>query len=291
MRTILLLLIFPLIVSCQEKFNGKNEETFKQSREKIETALNQYEKTTLEKALRVIAMEAMYLKWNEPNYKEQILDDISLQLIDGLSYSSTINLAETFLKKNKHNKIEATEEKIEKRTKEIKDFEDIQTKLKLFMISDISINKQDFFDEEVLMFTVLCDYIGRNETIGEISIRYTIKQKSSNQILESITYSSGTPASITNSKDSRNGNIIVRNSSNLSPKLWSASSFPISNPNLSDYDLELQIEVTKISTNEEIIELPKIEDINETRSEIERLNEELKELKSTKGTLDELELE
>lgn len=57
-KRIILLAILPLMYSCQEKFNGKDEESFKISREKIEQNLNKNEKVSLEKALRVVALEA-----------------------------------------------------------------------------------------------------------------------------------------------------------------------------------------------------------------------------------------
>lgn len=98
-KLLLLLAILPFMISCQEKFNGKDEQSFKNSREKIEQNLDKNEKTDLEKAMRVVAMEAMRLKWEEPKkYDGKSFNKISLEMIDGLSYSSVVDLAEDILK-------------------------------------------------------------------------------------------------------------------------------------------------------------------------------------------------
>ena len=51
MKKLLLLAILPFMISCQDKFNGKDEQSFKTSREKIELNLDKNEKTDLEKAM------------------------------------------------------------------------------------------------------------------------------------------------------------------------------------------------------------------------------------------------
>ena len=103
-KILLLLAILPFMISCQDKFNGKDEQSFKTSREKIELNLDKNEKTDLEKAMRVVAMEAMRLKWEESKkYDGKSFNEISLEMIDGLSFSSVIDLAEDILKDRNNN--------------------------------------------------------------------------------------------------------------------------------------------------------------------------------------------
>ncbi|HEX8016512.1 MAG TPA: DUF6694 family lipoprotein [Flavobacterium sp.] len=98
LKTRILILLVLIITSCQEKFNGKSEKDFKISKEKIEKNLTADEKIKLEKAVSVIALKAMILKWDESNkYKGKSFNDIALELVDGLSYSSVTDLAEDFL--------------------------------------------------------------------------------------------------------------------------------------------------------------------------------------------------
>lgn len=113
-KRIILLAILPLMFSCQEKFNGKDEESFKISREKIEQNLNKNEKVSLEKALRVVALEAMRLKWEEtPKYNGKSFNKISLELIDGLSFSSVVDLAEDILKERNTKEIKQLSSEID----------------------------------------------------------------------------------------------------------------------------------------------------------------------------------
>ena len=63
--------------------------------------------TDLEKAMRVVAMEAMRLKWEESKkYDGKSFNEISLEMIDGLSFSSVIDLAEDILKDRNKKEIE-----------------------------------------------------------------------------------------------------------------------------------------------------------------------------------------
>lgn len=291
MRTIILLLLFPFIVSCQEKFNGTNEDTFKESKEKLELTLDETEKIKLEKALLIVVSESITLKWEEPEkYKGLSFDEISMKLVDGLSYSSTIEFAEKILKKRNNEEIRKTEEEIEKLNLETKSFKDIEQQLNLFRISYFSINKDDFFDEKVLKIKIECEYVSNKETKGEVSIEYALKQKSTNKIISMITYLYGTEETTINKGDTKESTLIVSNSPELNPKLWNATNFPLSNPNLATFDLALEAKITKIVSTDGTIELPSLE-INEIYSKIEVLNQKLKEIQALKGTLDELELE
>ncbi len=62
-KLLLVVAILQFMISCQDKFNGKDEQSFKTSRGVIEQHLDQKEKKDLEKAMRVIFIEVMRLKW------------------------------------------------------------------------------------------------------------------------------------------------------------------------------------------------------------------------------------
>lgn len=135
-----------IALSCQEKFNGENEQNFKISRAKIEKNLTQNEKTNLEKAMRVIALEAMRLKWEEPKkYDHKSYNKISLEMIDGLYYSKVIALAETILKDRNKKEIEKLTHEIDSLNLYKKETQNIKKALDLFRISKMRLNKTDFF--------------------------------------------------------------------------------------------------------------------------------------------------
>lgn len=134
-----------LMISCQEKFSGKDEKSFETSREKVEQNLNGKEKTDLEKAMRIVALEAMRLKWEETEeYEGKSFDKISLEMIDGLSYSSVIDLAEDILRERNTKEIEHLTKEIDTLNIQKNEFTTAQKSLNLFKISSIRITKKIF---------------------------------------------------------------------------------------------------------------------------------------------------
>ena len=94
------------LFSCGPTISGKDEQAFKTSKAKMEEKLDNPEKENLEKALRVIVLKAMKEKWNFPEkYKEKSFDKISMEMIDGKSYSAIISFAEEFLAADRDEKI------------------------------------------------------------------------------------------------------------------------------------------------------------------------------------------
>ena len=182
MKKLLLLAILPFMISCQDKFNGKDEQSFKTSREKIELNLDKNEKTDLEKAMRVVAMEAMRLKWEESKkYDGKSFNEISLEMIDGLSFSSVIDLAEDILKDRNKKEIEQLTNEIDSLNIQKNEFLTAQKSLNLFKISSIKINKEDFFDELVPELEIDYQYIGKNKLLGPKEINFELLKKSTNE--------------------------------------------------------------------------------------------------------------
>lgn len=276
--------------ACQEKFNGKNEESFNNSKEKIEKDLNQNEKINLEKALRVVALEAMRLKWEEPEkYKNASFNKISLEMIDGLSFSSVVSLAEDILKNRNQKEIEKLTKEIDSLSLQKNEIAKSKKALNLFKISAVRINKTDFFDEMVPELEIDYQYIGKNKLTGPKVIHFELLKKSNKEVIKSETITYGDNESVLENKEVITENLILGQTKESSPKLWSAQNYPIENPDLSHYDLTLNVTVLGLTLNGKKVELPKTS-IEQIDSEIKNRQINLEELKSAKGTLDELEL-
>lgn len=290
-KNVVLPLILLLVVSCQARFNGKNEESFNSSREKIEKELTQDEKVKLEKALWVVAIEAVRLKWEESEkYDGKSFNDISLDMVDGLSYAATVELAEDILKRRTKKEADKLTEEIERLSQQKAEFENIQKRLNLFKVSFVSISLEDFIGEMVPELEVDYQYIGVAKLVGAKAIQFEVKRKSTGEVIADITYEYGNDKSVMEKGELISQQLVLRQSNEQNPKLWSAiKKHAIENPNLSDYDLELNVYVVSLFLNGEKVEMPKM-NMEELKAEIQSKKEELEELKVVKGTLDELEL-
>ena len=278
------------MISCQDKFNGKDEQSFKTSREKIELNLDKNEKTDLEKAMRVVAMEAMRLKWEESKkYDGKSFNEISLEMIDGLSFSSVIDLAEDILKDRNKKEIEQLTNEIDSLNIQKNEFLTAQKSLNLFKISSIKINKEDFFDELVPELEIDYQYIGKNKLLGPKEINFELLKKSTNEVLKSESITQGDNENILESGEVITNQLILSQTKEKNPKLWNAQKYPIENPNLADYDLELKVTVLSLVLNGKKVEMPKA-NISQLDAEVKKMKEKIAELKTVKGTLDELEL-
>lgn len=288
-----LLLILTLIIflsSCSEKFNGNDEQSFKISREKIEKSLNEKQKTDLEKAMRVVLTEAMRLKWDKPDqYEGKSFNKISLEMINGLSYSSVIDLAEDILKQRNTKEITQLNNEIDSLKIQIKELAAAEKNLNLFKVSSMRIKKEDFFDELVPQLEIDCQYIGKTNIIGPKEIGFKLLKKSTQEVLKSEIITNGDNESILESGDIITENLVLSQTKETNPQLWNASKYPIENPNLKDYDLELKVTVLSLMINGKKISLPKVNS-NQINLEIKNKQEKIDELKSLKGTLDDLEL-
>lgn len=291
MRKLLLLFtLLSFIISCQEKFNGKDEKSFEASREKVEKNLDQKEKTDLEKAMRVVALEAMRLKWEEPEkYDGKSFNKISLEMIDGLSYASVIDLAEDILKDRNKKEIEQLTKEIDTLNIQKNEFTAAQKSLNLFKISSIRINKEDFFDELVPELEIDYQYIGKSKLVGPKEIGFKLLKKSTKEVLKSESIVNGDNESVMESGEAITENLILSQTKDTNPKLWNAPKYPIENPNLADYDLELKVSVLSLVINGKKIAMPKA-NISQLDLEIKNKKEKIEELKNVKETLEELGL-
>ncbi|WP_264530292.1 hypothetical protein [Flavobacterium sp. N502540] len=279
-----------IFISCQEKFNGKNEQDFKISREKIKKNLDQNEKNNLEKAMRVIALEAMRLKWENPEkYDKKSFNKISLEIIDGQSFSSVITLAEDILKARNKKETEKLTNEIDRLNLQKNEIENTRKTLDLFKISRLQLNKTDFFDEMVPELEIDYQYMGKKKLIGSQTIQFVILKKSTAEVLKSEIYIHGNNESILENGEIITEHILLSQTKESNPKLWNFSKYPIQNPNLSDYNLLLKATVLSLVFNGKKIEISKI-DVTQINDKIKNNHTKLAELKSVKGTLDELEL-
>lgn len=292
--SILKLTAFSLLVlsmiSCQEKFNGKSEKEFNLSRKNVEKELNAKEKINLEKAFRVIVLKAMVLKWDEPaKYKNKSFNDISLEIIDGETYSSICNIAEDFLQ-------EKNKKEIEKVSNEIKDLEKkkakilaIEKKIDLFKLGPITMEQTDWFGEMSPRLEVGYTYIGKTDLNGPVEISLELNEKGTKKIANSQSMTYGDENHILKPGEILYQTAILSETKERNPQIWQNIKYPIKNPKLSDYNLELKICVSSLYLNGEKIIKPKIT-TQEIDFEIKEQKNELKQISNSKGTLEELEL-
>ncbi len=210
-------------------------------------------------------------------------------MIDGLSFSSVINLAEDILKDRNEKEIEKLKNEINSLKIKKNEFLTVQKSLNLFKISAIKINKEDFFDELVPKLEIDYQYIGKSKLIGSKEIGFVLVKKSTNEVLKSQSIIYGGNENILESGETITENLILSHTKESNPKLWNAPKYPIENPNLADYDLELKVDVLSLFLNGKKVEMPKV-NISQLDLEIKNKNSKITELKAVKGALDELEL-
>ena len=132
-------------------------------------------------------------------------------------------------------------------------------------------------------------YIGKSKLTGPKEIGFNLFRKSTNEVLKSQIIVNGDTESVLESGETITENLILGQTKKTNPKLWNAQKYPIENPNLADYDLELKVDVLSLFLNGKKVEMPKA-NISKLDAEIKNKNEKIAELKTVKGTLDELEL-
>ncbi|WP_427873950.1 hypothetical protein [Flavobacterium sp. MMS24-S5] len=283
-------LLILLMISCQEKFNGRSEKEFNLSRKNVEKELNAKEKINLEKAFRVIVLKAMVLKWDEPNrYKGKSFNEISLELIDGQTYSSITDLAEDFLQERNKKDVERITTEIEKLEKKKTKILEIERKLNLFKIESLEFNETRWFGETVPQLEIKYKYIGKTDLkapfeifleLTEAKTKHAISLQGSGYEKEDYILKNG---------ESIYPTVNLEEAKERNPDIWNNLKYPIKNPKLLDYNLELKIYVSSLYLNGEKIIKPKIT-TQEIDLEIAEQNKELKQILSSKGSLDELEL-
>lgn len=285
-----LILFIITVAGCQEKLNGKSEKDFKISKEKLEKKLNADEKIKLEKAVRVIALKAMVLKWDESKkFNGKSFNDIALELVDGLTYSSITDLAEDFLQERNKKEIEKLSTEIKKLEKKKKAILSIQKQLNLFKIESLELNETDWFGEMSPQLEIEYKYIGKTNLKApfEISLELTETKTKHTISLQSRGYKN--EGYVLKNGESLYPTLILEEARERNPDIWNNLKYPIKNPTLSDYDLELKIYVSSIYVNDNKIIMPKIK-IEDIETEIKKLDSEHKEILKSKGILDELEL-
>lgn len=282
------------LASCGPTISGKDEQSFKTSKAKMEEKLAKEDKERLEIALRVIIMKAMKEKWDKPHdvkYKGKSFDAISMAMIDGKSFSGIVDEAEDFLKEDRDKNIEQTSKEIDSLMKEKEKFTAVTKKMDLLKLTKISIVEEEDFDQKVPYVA----YTLKNNTGSEIlayMIQVDVVSKKTGKLLSSI--QSGNRSEIDGNVKDGDGikpgeEISMDQSLNAiekSSNLFNNPKFPITD--FSKLDFEIKVFPALIITRrEKMVRSSELENLDK---KIKLLQEELKELKETKGTLDELEL-
>ena len=288
----LILTVILLFSACGPTISGKDEQAFKTSKAKMEEKLDEEEKENLEKAFRIIAVKAMKEKWNFPEkYKGKSFDKISMEMIDGKSYSGIINYAEDFLKADRDEKVATKITEIDSLEKDKIKVAKIIKQIDAFKLTKISISEDQFFSDDPkqpyldLVFT----NTSTEALIGEYMFNIEVYSKKT-----------GEKIAAQGSGGTFNDDYAIKPNETYDyhqplfsdavqhSNLWKTAKYPITD--FSPYDLVIKAYASKITTKKEgVITRPKV-DTAYFDAEIKKLNEEIKELKGQKATLDELEL-
>jgi len=289
---LMLSLIIMLFTACGPTISGKDEQAFKTSKAKMEEKLDKEEKENLEKALRIIVVKAMKEKWNSPKkYGGKSFDKISMEMIDGKSYSAIISYAEDFLKADRDEKIANKTAEIDSLEKDKLKAVKITQQIDAFKLTKISISEDVFFSDDPkqpfldLTFT----NTSKEDIIGEYMLNIEVYSKKTGEKIaaqgQGGTWNDDFALKPNESYDYHQPlfNEAVQHSN-----LWKTAKYPITD--FSPYDLVIKAYATKITTKKGgTIERPRA-DAAYFNAEIKKLNEEIKAFKETKATLDELEL-
>jgi hypothetical protein len=283
---VLCFLSLVILTSCGEKLNGNSEAEFKTSKESVEKNLDKSQKENLEKALRVVLLEAMIVKFEEPEkYKGKSFNNISMEMVDGLSYSSMVDYAEELLQNRNAKKINELKEEIKNLETQKAEVEAINGKLDLFKVTRLELYEDDFFDEQVPHLSIDYTYNGKTNLLGAIEIGATLYQVSTKKVITIQTWGYGDGEHILKPGELLDGTILLTEEKIKLKK----TKYPVVNPVLLDFDLELKMNVVSLFLDGKKIERSKVT-VEELDTEMTAKNEEIKELQILKGTLDELEL-
>lgn len=291
--SIYILTIFSLVLfsGCGAKFSGKSEKEFKASKLIVENKLDTIEKVNLEKALRVIVMYAMQVKWDEAEkYKGESFNNISLDIVDNKTYNGVIDFAEDYLEKENEIKAGELKKEITKLEEEKKEASKTIEMLALLKTTDIRIIKEEYIGEYVPLLKVTLTNTSNFDLIDgyEIDVNaFSISKKIKLNVDGS---------GLRKGYNPQKGGIIIekntlkplmRLSKTLSSKLKNAT-YPITD--LTPFDLEVSAEAVSITTSDgKLYEYPE-KDLIYFDNEIKKLKKELEIIESLEGKLSEIEL-
>ncbi|WP_109436688.1 hypothetical protein [Aquimarina sp. AU119] len=285
---IALLMIF---ISCGKKISGDSPEAFKTSRLVVEKDLDQIQKDNLEKAFRVVLLEAMKLKWDNPKkYKGKSFEQISLQIIDNKTYNQIISLAESLLKEENENNLKELEEELTRLQKERKAASEIISKLETVTPTKIQITEGPWGDPQI---KVTFTNTGDLQLTGAFSFVIDIYSIAKNIRIDGTKQGGNFKDDVSKQKGdyfttiTRTLSGLIERSKRLNTQLKKAK-YPIEN--LTSYDLDIRAKAIKLTTTEGITyEYPE-QDIAHYDTEIGLLNQKKERIKLLTGTLEELEL-
>lgn len=281
---LILFAILPLLISCQEKFDGTSEKTFIDSRKIIEEKLSDGDKSNLENALRVITLSAMYQKFNDSNLEENTFDDILLKEVNGKTYKDVVKIAEKFLKEDRDRKIEQIQS-------EIRDLENIKSKY--FQLK----SKLDQLEAKPVKIDLVNDFLiitcaftnNSNETITSYGTQ--ISYSSNNDEFDgwNCSFATNDGEIAPNETKLHTCNYDLESAKNKSKIiLWDKIKYPITD--FAKYNMVVECQTVSLSINHMDYELGGMEFNNEAEINLQNKKKELEEHQQQKGTLDELVL-
>lgn len=288
----ILTVIILLFSACGPTISGKDEQAFKTSKAKMEEKLDKEEKENLEKAFRIIAVKAMKEKWNFPEkYNGKSFDKISMEMIDGKSYSGIINYAEDFLAADRDEKVASKTAEIDSLEKDKLLASKIIKQLDAFKLTKIFISEDQFFSDDPK--SPYLDLVFTNTSTENLISEYMFN-------IEVYSKKTGKKITAQGNGGTFNDDFAIKPNESydyhqpllhdavMHSNLWKTAKYPITD--FAPYDLVIKAYATKITTKKDGVITRPTADATYFDNEIKKLDEEIAALKKRKATLDELEL-
>jgi len=301
---LLVLALNSILVSCQKKFNGKDEQTIRVSREEVEKELDSTQKSNLGSAFNVLAWEAYRIEQEGSNkYKGTTSKDVSFEMVDGLTYQGVLDLAENILMESNQRGIEEAQKAIDSLSLKKEEFAAIQKEYDLFKIVSTKIVETEhyFTHKMVPQLEIEFQYTGEEKLTGKKWIDYDFKAESLKETSSSSSADGSFSSSFSSSSFSTRGvsdydNVDLENKDIVKGEILLddvmegnyPKKYPVESSDFPDYGLEITVSIGKFFANEKVIERPEVT-AKEIDAEIKENQKELEELKSEKAPFFKLE--
>ncbi len=275
------------LTSCKgSRLDGTSPEKFKVSSEKLKAELSASKKENYEKAMRVLVMSAMRDKFAKPEqFKGKSFDEIVMQQVNGKTYSELVDIAETHLQETNKNEIAELEKEIAVMKKSKAGYDKIKSKLDLLKGRLIKIDLKNGLPVAFIEFKNVSNKMFDSYSYTMVSLT------DSGKLINSASRSfSGVGTIMPNDVIPAELEIDDYYMNNTPEIDWKAIKYPVTDPK--KYHIEIEAYADRLVVDDVNYDI-NINDSGwkkENQKAYEQLEEKLKALKSSKGTLDELEL-
>ena len=275
------------LASCTgSHLDGTSPEKFKASSEKLSTELSASKKENFEKAMRVLLLSAMRAKFAKPEeFKGKSFDEIVMQKVNGKTYSEVVEMAETHLQETNKNEIAALEKEISAMKKSKAGYDKIKSKLDLIKGRLIKMDLKNGYPVAFIEFKNVS-----KKMFDSYSYTMVARTDSGKLIASASRSFSGVGTIMPNDVIPAELEISDYYMTNTPEIDWKSIKYPVTDPE--KYHIKIEGYTDQLVVDDVNYDI-NINDSGwkmENQKAYEQLEEKLKVLKASKGTLDEVEL-